>query len=167
MQWKTELEDGSIGRIKSEDLAYVTSYTEAEQVAYALIESQNRERHGEIDSLEIIKESKINDILYNKSLDTEDTLINGLIYNFFPQCEQSEGFYRVVVRKSELNEKTGKEKRFNETHYTPASSNTEAAHIVTNYLRGEDIVIRDVRFDNAESVLWPSDVYSQKVNGNG
>lgn len=38
MTWTAEQEDGSLAKVKTEDLVYASSYTEAEKIAYALIE---------------------------------------------------------------------------------------------------------------------------------
>lgn len=161
MQWKGELEDGSLEKVKTEDLVYATSYTEAEQVAYALIDAQNRTKHDEIYSLEIVK-TKISDMLFNDSLDQDTDRIGDMVYNFFPQIDGGEGFYAVKVLIIRLDERTAKEKRTYETVYTPATDNHDAAKRVQAYLSSEEIVIRDVRFDNAESVLWPESVFNQK-----
>lgn len=79
MMWKGELEDGSLEKIKTEDLVYASSYTEAEKMAYAIIEDQNREKHESIYSLEIIK-TKIGDMLCNDTLDHDTNLVGGMVY---------------------------------------------------------------------------------------
>lgn len=161
MMWKGELEDGSLEKIKTEDLVYASSYTEAEKMAYAIIEDQNREKHEPIYSLEIIK-TKIGDMLCNDTLDHDDRLIGGMVYNFFPTIENGEGFYGVKVLIITVDEKTAKEKKTYETIYTPAQNNTEAAQRVLKYLGGADAIVRDVKFDKAESILWPTDIFKSK-----
>lgn len=161
MMWKGELEDGSLEKIKTEDLVYASSYTEAEKIAYAIIEDQNREKHEPVYSLEIIK-TKICDMLCNDTLDHDNRLVGGLTYNFFPTIENGEGFYGVKVLIISVDEKTAKEKKTYETIYTPAQSNTEAAQRVLKYLTGADAIVRDVKFDKAESILWPIDIFKSK-----
>lgn len=161
MMWKGELEDGSLEKVKTEDLVYASSYTDAEKMAYALIEDQNRTKHDDIYSLEIIK-TKIGDMLYNDTLDHDDAPIDGMIYNFFPIIENGEGFYAVKVMIITLDEKSGKEKKTYETIYTPAKSNSEAAERVLKHLSPMDVIVRNVTFDKAESILWPEHIFDQK-----
>lgn len=165
MMWKGELEDGSLEKVKTEDLVYASSYSEAEKMAYALIEDQNRTKHEEIYSLEIVK-TKIGDMLYNDTLDHDNTLLEGMVYNFFPVIENGEGFYAVKVEIITIDERTAKEKKSHETIYTPAISNSDAADRVLRYLKnsGSDVIVRDVKFDRAESILWPEQTFAQKSN---
>lgn len=163
MQWKGELKDGSLEKVKTEDFVYATSYTEAEAMAYAIIEDQNRTYHDEIYSLEVIK-TKIENFLYNDTLNHDNKLLNGMVYNFFPSIENGEGFYAVKVDIITCDERTGKEKKTQETIYTPATNNTDAANRVLKYLSPEDVVVRNVTFDKAESVIWPTDVFEKKSN---
>ncbi len=163
MQWKAELEDGSLEKIKTEDLVYASSYSEAEQMAYSLIENQNRTKHGEIYSMEIIK-TKIGDILYNGTLDHDNELVGGMVYNFFPSIENGEGLYAVKVEIITIDERTAKEKKTLETIYTPAVDNHDAGARVLKYMSTSNVVVRNVTFDKAESILWPTDVFQNKSN---
>ena len=122
MMWKGELEDGSLEKIKTEDLVYASSYTEAENMAYAIIEDQNREKHEPIYSLEIIK-TKIGDMLCNDTLDHDDRLVGNMVYNFFPTIENGEGFYGVKVLIITVDEKTAKEKNLSSGQLTYSNPN--------------------------------------------
>lgn len=163
MQWKAELEDGSLEKIKTEDLVYASSYSEAERMAYSLIETQNRTKHDEIYSLEIIK-TKIVDMLFNNTLDHDNELVGGMVYNFFPTIANGEGFYAVKVEIITIDEKTAKEKKNTETILTPAMDYNDAGARVIKHLGTEDAVVRDVKFDKAESILWPNDIFQSKSN---
>ena len=58
-EWVSERDGGNLAKVKTEELVYVSSYTEAEKVAYAIAESENRTQFGSI-NIEIIK-TKITD----------------------------------------------------------------------------------------------------------
>lgn len=163
MQWKGELEDGSLEKLKTEDLVYASSYSEAEKMAYAIIEDQNRTKHDEIYSIEIIK-TKIGDMLFNETLDHDERLVGGMIYNFFPTVDNGEGFYEVKLDIITIDERTAKERKTRESIYTPATDNIDAAARVLKYMSGQDVIIRKVTFDKAESILWPKDVFERKSN---
>lgn len=164
--WTSEKEDGNLAKIKTEELVYAASYTEAERVAYAVAENQNRTQFGNI-NIEIIK-TKINELVYNDVLAQDDVLTLGLVCNFFQESEDTGvGLYCVKVMFISEDEKTGKEKRTNENIYIPASSNIEAAQFLRKYLKnvGEtrDFVIRDTKFDKAAAILWPTDIHLEKT----
>lgn len=161
MMWKGELEDGSLEKIKTEDLVYASSYTEAEKMAYAIIEDQNREKHEPIYSLEIIK-TKIGDMLYNDTLDHDNRLVGGMVYNFFQTVDNGEGFYEVKLDIITIDERTAKERKTSESIYTPAVNNIDAATRVLKYMSSQDAVIRKVTFDKAESILWPTEIFKSK-----
>lgn len=161
MAWTTEQEDGSLAKVKTEDLVYASSYTEAEKIAYAIIEDQQRTRHSEV-LIEIIK-TKISEMLFNDNLQHVNELVGGMVYNFLdPEADENIGIYAVKVMIITIDEKSAKEKRTYETIYTPASSNTDAAERIRKHLSMSDFVIRDIKFDKAESVLWPTDEFQSK-----
>lgn len=165
--WTAEKEDGGLAKVKTEELVYAPTYSEAEKVAYALIEKYDRTHFGSV-SYEIVK-TKISEMLYNTILQTDNTLTAGLITNYFEESDVTGvGMYQVKVYYTEVDEKTGKEKHSTETIFTPAKSNADATSYVLAYLKkvGEtrDYVVRDTRFDKAEAILWPTDVYNEQVN---
>ena len=165
MSWTAEQEDGSLAKVKTEDLVYASSYTEAEAVAYALIEDQQRARNGEV-TFEILK-TKISEMLYNDNLLYDTDLDGGLVYNYLnPDADDNVGIYAVKVMIITVDERTAKEKRTYETLYTPASSNTDAANMVSQHFDHlmSDFVIRDIKFDKAESILWPKEIFKSKSN---
>lgn len=162
-EWMKAAADGQLQKTKTEELVYATSYSEAEAVAYALIESENREQFSDA-SIEITK-TKISEMLFNETLDHDDTLIHGLVCNFFAEDEDSGvGIYSVKVMIPTVDEKSGKEKMSSETIFTPASSNTDAAERIAEYFKrsANDYIIRDIKFDKAEAILWPPSVQEQK-----
>lgn len=158
MCWKTLLDNGEIAKVKTEDLVYASSYTDAEKIAYALVENQNRTQYEEIYSIEIIK-TKISEFLFTKDFARDSVLVGGLVYNYFEGIEEGVGLYAVKVMVTTIDEKSAKEKRSYQTIYTAARSNSDAANRVKGYMSQTDCVIRDVKFDAAESVLWPIEVY--------
>lgn len=160
--WMKESPDGEVKKAKTEDLVYAANYTDAEKVAYAIIEDQKRTAFGEV-NVEIIK-TKISEMLYNDNLDHDNDLVGGLVYNFLAHDDnENTGIYAVRVIIITADEVTAKEKRTSEVFYTPASSNTDAAKHVSEYLRGQEFLIRDIKFDKAESVLWPMDEFTSKT----
>jgi hypothetical protein len=166
-EWVAEKTEGDLTKKKTEELVYASSYTEAEKVAYALIEDQNRAQFDSCLNLEITK-TKIDEILFNLTMCTDSQLIEGLIHNYFQEEDcTGVGLYAVKVMYIEFDEKTEKEKRSNDTVYTPAISNTDAANYVEKYLKQyetRDFVIRDIKFDKAEARLWDSETHQQKLN---
>ena len=167
--WLAEQEDSSLKKTKTEELVYASSYTEAEKVAYALAERYERGRFGDF-QIEIVK-TKISELLYQPILQTDDTLICGLISSYFEESDTTGvGMYQVKVYYTMVDEETEKVKHQTETIFTPAASNSDASLAVTTYLEkiGEqrDFVIRDARFDKAEAIIWPTDLYQEKVNKN-
>lgn len=163
MEWTREGEDGELQKAKTEELAYVTSYSEAEKIAYALIEDENRAKYGSV-NFEIIK-TKISELLYNDTMEHDDILIGGLVLNYFSEPESSGvGLYSVKVISSHIDEKSNKEKKQTDVIFTPAMSNTDAAKRINDYMGRtmQDFVIRDIKFDKAESILWTPEIQAQK-----
>lgn len=167
MCWQGEGDDGGITKIKTEELVYATSYTEAEKIAYALIEQENRAQHGDV-TLEIIK-TKIEELVYNDILQKDDNLTQGFVNCFFEESDDSgSGLYGVKVLFITVDERSGKEKRSHSTIYTPANSNADASAKITNYLKNSvergEAVIRNAVFDPTVAILWPKDYYQQIAN---
>jgi len=165
-EWVSERDGGNLAKVKTEELVYVSSYTEAEKVAYAIAESENRTQFGSI-NIEIIK-TKITELVYSDVLAQDTDMTSGLICNFFEEDEDTGvGLYCVKVMFIEVDEKTGKEKRSNENIYVPAISNIEAAQYVREYLKkvGEmrEFIVRDTKFDKAAAILWPAEVHQEKT----
>lgn len=160
-EWVTESADGSLQKVKTEELVYASSYTEAEKVAYALVEEYNRTRYADV-KIEIIK-TKITELLFNDVLSHDEELICGMVNNYFSEAEDSGvGIYSVKLMIITIDEKSGKEIKTSETIFTPASSNTDAASKIAAAYQMSDYVIRDIKFDKAEAVLWPHEIQQQK-----
>ena len=92
-EWTSEQEDGSLMKLKTEELAFATSYTEAEKIAYALVEDQRRDKYGSV-SIDITK-TKITELLYNDILVHDERLIGGLVCNYFDSEDDQIGIYDV------------------------------------------------------------------------
>lgn len=163
-EWTKECESGELAKVKTEELVMATSYTEAEQVAYAIAEDQSRTHFGSM-NIEIVK-TKINDVLFNDILTQDSKTICGLICNFFEESEESgTGLYMVKSVIFTTDEKTGKTKRSTQTVFVPATSNADATKRVAKCMNDSmlDFVIRDTRFDKAEAIYWPADIHQSKV----
>lgn len=163
-EWTKEGETGALAKVKTEELAMVTNYTEAEKVAYAIAEDQQRAHYGSI-NIEIVK-TKITDVAFNDILAQEDTTTCGLICNYFEESEDSgSGLYMVKVVILTLDEKTGKTKRTPQTIFVPATSNADATKRAEEAMRrtGCEFVIRDTRFDKAEAIYWPASIHELKT----
>lgn len=164
-EWTAEGENGVLQKTKTEELVFATSYTEAEAVAYSIIDVQDRRKFGSV-NIEIIK-TKINDVLLNNILAQEKETTAGLICNYFQESEESGvGLYSVKVMYFNTDEKTGKTKRTSETLYTPALGNADATNRITEHLGhdlGVDYVVRDVKFDKAEAIYLPKDIFQSKI----
>lgn len=164
-EWTAEKEDGSLKKVKTEELVYAPCYSEAEKVAYSLIERYDRTKFGAV-NFEIIK-TKISELLYNDILQLDPDTIQNLVTSYFEEgADTGVGLYQVKVYYSELDPKTAKEKHSTEVIFTPARSNSDATSIVLAYLKktGEtrDYVVRDTRFDKAEAILWPNETLERK-----
>lgn len=162
-----EKEDGAMEKMTVEELALVNNYTEAEALLYAIAEKHQRNKFGEI-SYDIVK-TKIGDVLWNGSLTSDAELIQNLINVYFEEADDTGvGLYSVKVMFVETDEKTAKEKRTQENIYVPAKSNQDASEAVEQWLRhiGDTRyhVVRDVRYDKAESIYWPADTYQYKLS---
>lgn len=166
-EWTAEKENGSLSKVKTEELVLASNYTEAEKVAYAIAEDQNRTQFSSSIDIDIVK-TKISELLYNDTLVHDETLIAGLVNNYFEESDSTGvGLYAVKVMYIEVDEKTGKERYPVETIYTPAVSTVGAADFVKRFLNTNetrDFVIRDAKFDKAEAILWPTDIQESKVN---
>lgn len=158
MAWQGESEDGAVNKIKTEELVYASSYTEAEKLAFALIEQEQRDKFSGV-SYEIVK-TKIEELIFNDNLRTDNTLTCGLINCYFEESEDTGvGLYGVKVMFISVDEKSGKEKRSHSVIYTPAKSNADASAIVGDYLRNSsergDFVVRDAKFDATSAIFCP------------
>lgn len=166
-EWTAERESGDLAKVKTEELVYASSYTEAEEVALAISDKENRTQFSTV-NIEIIK-TKINELVLTPTLKQDPELTLGLVCNYFEEGEDTGvGLYSVKVMFIEIDEKTGKEKRSNDNIYVPAISNSDATEFVKKYLKkvGEtrDFIVRDTKFDKAEAIFWPTDVHQEKVN---
>lgn len=165
--WITEKEDGNLTKVRTEELVYASSYTEAESIAAELISKYERTKFGAC-NYEIIR-TKISELIYNDILSTDEATVGGLLCSFFAESEDSGvGLYQVKVLYSWVDEVTAKEKHASDVIFTPANSNVAATEAVVAYLKkvGEtrQYIVRDTRFDKAEAILWPTEVYQNKVN---
>lgn len=165
--WTAEKEDGGLEKVTTEELVLAETFGNAEEILYALAETQNRTQYAPI-AYDIVK-TKIEDVIWNDSLTADENLVHGLCMNFFSQPEDSGmGLYAVKIMYVERDERTAKDKRTQEIVYVPANSNLAASECVEAYLKkqGETRyhVIRDVKYDKVEAILWPVDVYQFKTN---
>lgn len=164
-EWVSERENGMLEKIKTEELVLASSYTEAEAVAYSIAEHQSRTQFGSM-AIEILK-TKISDVLYNPILVSGCTLTQGLVETYFEESEDSGvGLYAVKILIFTVDERTGKTKRTADTIYIPANSNADATIRVAEYMSQgmSDYVIRDVKFDKAAAIYWPTDTYQSKTS---
>lgn len=163
-EWTAANEVGALDKTKTEELVVAANYTDAEKTAYAIAEDQNRYEFGSV-NIEIIK-TKIDDVKFNDVLCQDEGMLNGLICNYFEEeAESGVGLYAVTVATYTKHETTGKVKGTKSTVYTPALSSTDAVKRITK-LMGEspvDYVVRDVKFDNAAAIYWPSDIHQSKT----
>lgn len=153
--YKGENTMGAIENIKSEDLVMAANYTEAEKLAYMLLEDLNT--YNDDAEIEIVK-TKISEIIFNDTFAVEKEWRRGLNQYYFEESEDTEvGLYQVSVVFTIIDEKTGKQKNETETIYTPAYSSSKAIINVHEYLKevGEtrDYIIRNVKYDKAQSVI--------------
>ena len=165
--WLAEKEGGDLTKTRTEELVFATSYSEAERLAYDLIERYGRGQYA-TPEIEIVK-TKIKELIYDSILQTEEGATSGLICCFFEEGEDTGvGLYQVKVYYTEVDEKTGKEKHSTEAIFIPAHSNSSATQQVLNFLEkvGEtrDYIVRDTKFDKAEAIFWPYDEFSRQVN---
>lgn len=166
MAFKTEDENGAIIPVKTEDLVMATCYTEAEKIAYRLMEG--KDQFGDV-TYEIIK-TKITNIVYNNTFQTDETLISGLISYYFEEPEDTEvGLYAVSANVNYIDEKTGKIKPQKETIYLPAESPRQAIVNASTYMNNvfstaDGYTIRNVKYDKAQSVMVTQPVHQANIN---
>lgn len=162
-----ELPTGALTKRKIEELVLATNYTEAEMLVHEIISSLNRAQFDSV-SYEIIK-TKIDAVQFNEVL-TQDENIKDFACNYFSEdASTGVGLYNVKVDFLSVDEKTAKEKKTTENFYIPALSNADATHRIEQHLKSTmtDFVIRDAKFDKAEAIYWPLDVYKNKVKNFG
>ncbi len=151
-----EGEKGELYKAKVEELVLATSYTEAEKVAYGIVEDQNRTQYGSV-NIEIVK-TKIKNVIQNDVMVRDDNSVCETSCDYFEESEDTGvGLYSVKALIITLDERTGKEKKSSETFFVPAISNSDATTRIKEYLNEsiDDYVIRDTRFDKAEAIYWP------------
>ena len=165
MAFKAEAENGAIEPTKTEDLVMATCYTEAEKIAYKLMEG--KDRFGEV-SYEITK-TKISSVLYNDTFQTDENLICGLFSYYFEEPEDTEvGLYAVSAIIYFVVEKTGKLKPQKETIYLPAKSPRQAIANTVEYINvfipnADSYTIRNVKYDKAQSVMVTPEVHTANI----
>ena len=163
--FKEEGVDGAIVPVKAEDLVMATCYTEAEKIAYKLMEG--KDKFGDV-TYEITK-TKIENILYNDTFHTDESMICGLISYYFSEPEDTEvGLYAVSAVIYVMNEKTGKLKSQKDTIYLPAQSPKQAIVDATKYIEevystADSYTIRNVKYDKAQSVMVTPEVHKSNV----
>ena len=159
--YQGEDENGGINQIKVEDLVMATNYSEAEKLAYALYGDEKNF------SYEIVK-TKLSQVVYNSTFSVDERLILGLFTYYFEEDENTGvGIYAVTVVYSDFDEK-GRLKKTKETIFLPAKSSSDAITATKSYLvkigEQKQYIIRDVKFDQAESVLVTKETYERDVN---
>lgn len=165
MAFRDEAVDGAIVPVKTEDLVMATCYSEAEQIAYRLMEG--KDRFGNV-AYEITK-TKIEKVYYNNTFHTDDTLTGGLITYFFEEDIDTEvGLYAVDAVVYILDEKTGKTKANRVVIYVPASYSSEAIkdakNIISDEYTGCDFCVRNVKYDRAQSVMVTPETHQSNTN---
>ncbi len=165
MAYRDEADNGAIVPVKTEDLVMATCYTEAEKIAYKLMEG--KDLFGDV-SYEIVK-TKISSVIYNDTFQTDHNLICGLISYYFEEPEDTEvGLYAVSAIINFLDEKSGKLKPQKETIYLPADSPRQAianatAYIDSTFMDADSYTIRNVKYDKAQSVMVTPEVHKANV----
>jgi len=165
MAFRAEADNGAIVPMKTEDLAMATCYTEAERIAYKLMEG--KDQFGDV-SYEITK-TKISNVLYNDTFQTDETLICGLISYYFEEPEDTEvGLYAVSAIIYFMDEKSDKLKPQKETIYIPAQSPRQAIADATTYIdesfpTADSYTIRNVKYDKAQSVMVTPEAHKANV----
>lgn len=164
-EWVQQLPEKSSLKHVTEDLVVAESYTEAESMAYALVENDSRIDQQTLNFT--ITKTKINDVEWNEVWSNDTKLVLGKFRNYFSKSDDTGvGLYAVSVVYLTLDEKTGKEKKSKEVIYMPANSSADAYDRTDKKLKkwGETrpYVIRSVKFDKAESIVWDIDTQKQK-----
>ena len=160
-----EKESGALKKTKSEELVEAVNYTEAEKVAYAIAENEQRCVFDEVD-IAIQRIDNVSAILYQPVLEKDDNLLEGLVYTYFSETEDSEvGLYSVKVNATELDEATNKEKETSRIILIPAKSNGEASKLAKLYAKQvlgiHDARVKDVKFDRCSAILLTPKSYEK------
>jgi hypothetical protein len=99
-------------------------------------------------------------------MDRDQELVGGLVNAYFNEPEETSGvgLYAVKILERTINEINGEEKATPSVIYTPAKDNADAIKNINAYASMRDIIIRDVKFDKAGSILLPPDDYQAKMD---
>lgn len=165
MAFKDEANDGAIIPVKTEDLVMATCYSEAEQIAYRLMEG--KDRFSDV-TYEICK-TKIDKVYFNDTFSVDNNLICGLVSYYFKEDLDTEvGLYSVDAVVYVADEKTGKTKAVKVVTYIPASFPSEAIRdtkkIIGDEYQNCDYCVRSVKYDKAQSVMVTPETHQSNTS---
>lgn len=152
-------DNGGVEKVKTEMFVECETYTEAEKMAYSVIEKEKFSNYEECE-YEIVKTKfKSSDFIDNKTLqiDKSNESINGLIEHYF--STESDGFYIIKMKLITIDERTGKEKKSPLVCIVSEKSIHNAAATARDYMSKGlvDFEIVGTQLDPAEAIyLTPS-----------
>lgn len=154
---------GALKKTKSEELVEAINYTEAEKVANAIAEKEQRFVF-EMD-IAIQRVDNVNAILYQPVLEKDEKLLEGFVNTYFSAEEDSEiGLYSVKVNATEIDANF-KEKETSRIIFIPATSNGEASKLAKLYAKKvlgiPDARVKDVKFDRCSAMLLTPGTYEK------
>ena len=97
-------------------------------------------------------------------MDTDETTVKNRVYAFFTSEDAEVGIYAVDALIYEDYD-NGEQKSRKNTLYVAAPSSAKAQKIAVKKMSYEDLdyIIRAVKFDKAESIVWTSEEYGRAV----
>lgn len=159
MAFPFQNEQGKTEKLKVEDIVYAVNYTDAENVAVALIHNDHRAEIEEPE-YEIVK-TKISDLRPSKLLLlNKDQTFAGLVQASFDNQESScDGLYQVKVNHIDGEDKDGYPTYKTDAVWVFASSSDHAGELAMKRWDGCSPKILKVEYDKAESIIVPKSFF--------
>lgn len=159
--YQGENENGEMENKKLQVLAQCCNYTDAEKLAFCIIERDSLDKF-ECSDPEIVRlKTPVSGILLNDTVDTSDELTCKLVEVFFPS--EGDSWYVVKIDvESVIDEKVKVNK---EEYLLPASSTTDAIKKLGPCMQMRDYRVTHTSIDRSELIyLTPETVEAKKRN---
>ena len=154
---------GKVIKDKKQIIVSAVNYTDAEQVALAIL--PDLQNHSDEVEYEIKKINKKSEFLLTPAITVNDTTTQGLI-NYFLEGEENESaLFNVFVEFEDQNEK-GDPKTSKEEFCLAAYTSREAYDIIQSFLHQIDsrnFSIKNIKFDEADEIFVSAEEHKSYV----
>lgn len=161
-EFMAEAADGKLYTKKQETLVVAVNYTDAEKIATKMMEGMTT--YDSNVGCEIVK-TKISEFILTDTFEIEEDSLCGLTEYYFSEEDTVAALFCVNIVYTEVD-KNDKERTSKGDLYVAASSPKEAFDFASKYLSKvemRDWVIRNVKFDKADSIAVTSDMHKNYV----